>query len=389
MNPATSTRSYYPALDGLRGIAIILVICCHNLNFLPYFEWGWIGVDLFFVLSGFLITDILLKTREDKNFLQNFFIRRILRIFPLYYGILLVFFLVAPLFQNLVGQFNYYNSDQPMSWMHLQNWLYITHQKTSDVLLLNHFWSLSVEEQFYLLWPFVVFVVYSPRRLAQIVFLVLVVCILCRFSSWKIFGDGYTNFQFQYMTRVDGLCIGSLIAVWQFDPDTHAKKNLIRLGSTVLGLQLVLLVLSRTVLPGFPHFRFIGYTCIAVLFGMLIFFVIRRSNSFTKLILENPTIRYAGKISFGLYVYHWPILALFKIYVFDRLISEGYNYNAAYITVSCAALALTVIVSLLSYHLFEKKILALKAVMTSEGFFSRLWKRLVMFFNPSSANADH
>ncbi|MEI9808490.1 MAG: acyltransferase [Bacteroidota bacterium] len=86
-------RSYYPALDGLRGIAIILVLCCHNFNFLPHFELGWIGVDLFFVLSGFLITDILLRTKETKNFLQNFYIRRILRIFPLYYGALLLFFL--------------------------------------------------------------------------------------------------------------------------------------------------------------------------------------------------------------------------------------------------------------------------------------------------------
>ena len=389
MNPATSTKSYYPALDGLRGIAIILVICCHNFNFLPYFEWGWIGVDLFFVLSGFLITDILLKTRESKNFLQNFFIRRILRIFPLYYGTLLVFFLLAPLFQNLVGQFNYYTSDQPMSWMHLQNWLYITHQKTSDLLLLNHFWSLSVEEQFYLFWPFVVFVVFSTRRLAQIVFLVLVVCILSRFSSWMIFGDGYTNFQFQYMTRVDGLCIGSLIAIWQFDPDAQVKKNILRLGSTVAILQLVLFVLARTVLPGFPHFRFIGYTSIAVMFGMLVLFVTRRNNIYTKLFLENRFIRYTGRISFGLYVYHWPILALFKIYVFDRLIATGYAFNAASIMVSCSALLVTVIVSVLSYHLFEKKILALKDVMTSEGFFTRLWRRLLLFFNPSSANADH
>ena len=389
MNLATTTRSYYSALDGLRGVAILLVICCHNLNFIPYFSCGWIGVDLFFVLSGFLITDILLKRRESKNFLQNFFIRRILRIFPLYYGILLVFFLAAPLFQNLAGQVNYYNSDQPMSWMHLQNWLYITHQKTSDLLLLNHFWSLSVEEQFYLLWPFVVFVVYSPRHLAHIVFLVLIVCILSRFSSWMMFGEGYTNFNFQYMTRVDGLCVGSLIAIWHFDPVAQAKKNILRLASVVLGLQLVLFILAKTSFPGFPHFTFTGYTCIAVVFGMLVYFAIKKSNSFTRLFLENPALRYAGKISFGLYVYHWPILALFKIYILNRLVGNGYSYNSAYITVSVAALAVTLIVSVLSYHLFEKKILALKDVMTSEGFFTRLWRKLLLFFNPSSAGADH
>jgi len=76
MNPATANRSYYPALNGLRGVAIILVLCCHHLRFIPHFEFGWVGVDLFFVLSGFLITDILLKTKENKNFLSNFYIRR-------------------------------------------------------------------------------------------------------------------------------------------------------------------------------------------------------------------------------------------------------------------------------------------------------------------------
>src|SRR5512144_2577839 len=101
MKPTTSTRSYYPALDGLRGIAIILVICCHNFDFIPYLRFGWIGVDLFFVLSGFLITDILLQTRDDKNYLQNFYLRRILRIFPLYYGVLLLFFALAPALQAL------------------------------------------------------------------------------------------------------------------------------------------------------------------------------------------------------------------------------------------------------------------------------------------------
>ena len=121
MKPATPHRSYYPALDGLRGIAILLVICCHNFDFLPYFKFGWIGVDLFFVLSGFLITDILLKTRDTKHFLRNFYIRRILKIFPLYYGVVLLFFVIAPALQKLHVQTTYYQINQPMLWLHLQN----------------------------------------------------------------------------------------------------------------------------------------------------------------------------------------------------------------------------------------------------------------------------
>jgi peptidoglycan/LPS O-acetylase OafA/YrhL len=385
MNPTTSTMSYYPALDGLRGIAILLVLCCHNLNFLPHFEFGWVGVDLFFVLSGFLITDILLKARESKNFLQNFYIRRILKIFPLYYGVLLVFFLVAPFFQNLAVQCNYYNQDQPMSWMHLQNWLYITHQMPTDLMPLGHFWSLSVEEQFYFFWPFVVFVVHSTRHLKHIVYIILITCIASRFSSWLTFGNGYTNFYFQYMTRLDGLCIGSLIAIWRFSSYEQTKKYILRLGFVVLSIQLVLLVLAKTIFTNFPHFKFIGYTSIAAIFGIIIFYAIEKRNAFSKLLLENSFIQYIGKISYGLYVYHWPILVLFKIYLLDKLVIHGYSSNSAYITVSLTALAVTVPVSIASYHLFEKKILALKDVITSEGFFARVWKKLLLFFNTSSA----
>jgi peptidoglycan/LPS O-acetylase OafA/YrhL len=385
MNPATSTRSYYPALDGLRGMAILLVICCHNLSFLPHFEFGWVGVDLFFVLSGFLITDILLKTRESKNFLQNFFIRRILKIFPLYYGILLVFFLAAPFFQSLVVQYTYYNQDQPMSWLHLQNWLYITHEAPTDLMPLGHFWSLSVEEQFYLLWPFVVFVVSSTRYLKHIVYIILITCIFSRVSSWLIYGDGYTNFCFQYMTRLDGLCIGSLIAIWRFSYPDMARKNILRFGFIVLSIELVLFVLAKTALINFPHFRIIGYTSIAAMFGMIVLFAIEKRNAFSKFLLENSFIRYTGKISYGLYVYHVPILVLSKIFLLDKLTNKGYSYSSAYTIVSLAALAVTIPVSLASYYLFEKKILALKDIVTSDGFFERAWKKLLLFFNPSSA----
>ncbi|MBL0130273.1 MAG: acyltransferase [Chitinophagaceae bacterium] len=96
-----SNKKYYPALDGMRGIAILFVIFHHNFEFISYSFFGWLGVDLFFVLSGFLITDILLNTLNQQNFLRNFYIRRVLRIFPLFYLAILVFFIfIAQYFNN-------------------------------------------------------------------------------------------------------------------------------------------------------------------------------------------------------------------------------------------------------------------------------------------------
>ena len=384
MNPTTSTRSYFPALDGLRGIAILLVICCHNFDFLPYFEFGRVGVDLFFVLSGFLITDILLKTREKKNFLRNFYLRRVLKIFPVYYGALLLFFIIAPIFQNAQVQYNYYQSNQPFLWLHLQNWLQYIHIQPEDSMVLSHFWSLSVEAQFYLIWPLMVLVVTNTRLLSQILILVVVICVLARFSSWSYFGAGSANFYFQHITRLDGICIGSLIAIWRLSSYDQTKKRVLQLGLITLILQIILFAVSKTLVT-FPHFAFTGYTFIAASFGTIVFFAAEKRNFLSKIVLENAVIRFIGRISYGLFVFHWPILAMFKIYLLKNLADSGFSYQSGYLAISLLALATTVFISLISYYFFEKKILALKDVMTQDDFFARVWKKLLLFFYQSSA----
>src|SRR5450432_1712008 len=108
MTAEKPNRSYYPALDGLRGVAILMVVFLHNFGFMNYFFFGWLGVDLFFVLSGFLITDILLKTMGKPNFLRNFYMRRILRIFPLFYLLLVICFFILPNIPSLNFDMSYY-----------------------------------------------------------------------------------------------------------------------------------------------------------------------------------------------------------------------------------------------------------------------------------------
>src|SRR5690349_12365341 len=175
--PAISEKRL-PALDGLRGLAVLGVLIVHAkilLNTAPPFEnalrtlseFGAYGVDLFFVLSGFLITGILLDTRDSANYFRTFYARRFLRLFPIYYGYLLVIALVLPALHHAVRTSM---EDYGGSWgwylAYLSNWK--AGHGASDPFL-GHFWSLAVEEQFYLLWPAMIFLV--PRRMLAYFFL--------------------------------------------------------------------------------------------------------------------------------------------------------------------------------------------------------------------------
>ena len=154
------THTIIPALDGLRGIAILLVLIHHLTIYRPeggLDSWiaavplfGWCGVNLFFVLSGFLITGILLDTRDSPVFYRSFFARRVLRIFPLYYGVLFLGFVLAPL---LLPMPDAYGRHQLWLWTYLANFA-MPFGKGEPAF--SHFWSLCVEEQFYLVWPFLV-----------------------------------------------------------------------------------------------------------------------------------------------------------------------------------------------------------------------------------------
>ncbi|HEV8508404.1 MAG TPA: acyltransferase [Chitinophagaceae bacterium] len=381
MKATTVTRSYYPALDGLRGFAILGVLLQHNFSFLPVPRFGWVGVDLFFVLSGFLITDILLKTKEQKNFLPNFYIRRMLRIFPLYYGSLILFFSLAPLISQFKDQYSYYSANQGMLWMHLQNWLYIAKPKLDNHTVFSHFWSLSVEEQFYLVWPLMILGCNKAKRLVVLIYVALLGSILFRFTTWSYLGNGDTNFLLQYMTRIDGLCVGSLIAVWRTNSEQAGTKKVVRLGITFISLHAVAFIASKTIFPGVPHFTIFGYSTIAVCFGLLLNFLMEKRNRLTKFLFENRPIKGLGKISYGVYIYHWPIFVLFKVFVADRILQMGLLEN---IIISIGATSLAVLVSTLSYNLFERKILALRDVLTTENLVKRLRQKLLPLYKSAS-----
>jgi peptidoglycan/LPS O-acetylase OafA/YrhL len=355
----TASRPHYPALDGLRGTAILLVVFLHNFGFMKYFFFGWLGVDLFFVLSGFLITGILLDSLGKKHFLKNFYTRRVLRIFPVYYLVLAICLFLVPLLQSPSFDMRYYQGNAMWLVVFLQNWLYIFKQPTGSTMLL-HFWSLAVEEQFYLVWPAAIVFVRSPKKLLWIILAVLLTVMTGRYLLWSFHFDNLAYDSFYTFSRIDGICVGSMIAILLWVYPSFLKKFMPVIVLGLAALNFLMYFVNRNAEVRLPYLAFIGYTTFSVMFGFLVHEAVTGSSRIMRLIFENGLLRFFGKISYGLYVYHWPIFLVLSP-VFYQLFSPHFSSDkmavfASSLTVTIVAVAL----SYLSFHFFEKYFLGLK-----------------------------
>ena len=348
---ATPNRSYYPALDGLRGIAILLVVVYHNFGFVKETSFGWLGVDLFFVLSGYLITDILLKEVAKPHFLRNFYMRRVLRIFPLYYfSLVLLLFIVAPLTADRI-EWKYYQDNQFFLWTYLQNWLYIF-KDPGRAQILNHYWSLAVEEQFYIFWPLVILLLRKPKALLLFICILLLGVILFRFGLWMYKVENLAYYNLYTFTRIDGICIGCIVALLM-----HMKSNFI-------GKQTALIVLAFAAINflfyllnsfnefSFPYIGLVGYTTFAMLFGLLLHDAVTGETKIIGRMLNLPILKFFGRISYGFYIFHWPVYLLMGAYLLP-LITNDKNSAVAKISISVVATLVAIVISVLSRRYFE------------------------------------
>lgn len=341
---------HLPSLDGLRGIAILMVLWFHTFLYGAPITNGLIaklasvasvgqtGVDLFFVLSGFLITRILLASKNKSNFFINFYARRLLRIFPLYYGFLIIYFLVLPIWDG-----ERLDATQWWFWTYLQNVALTFEFPASGP---NHFWSLAVEEHFYLFWPLVVYR-FNDRQLYRVVGLLILVSI---FSRAILMHFHWGTFYFT-LCRVDGLAMGAYLALLERSNRLSQKR---RGFSAVLFLLGVVLGVLYLFLGGkaVAWIQLLKSSFIALAFTCTIGLILtlpleHRIHKFLQL----PFLTFTGKISYGLYV-----LQGIGFYLARRL---GF-YEHSFLLTLIGMLLINYIVAYTSYRFYETPFLKLK-----------------------------
>lgn len=337
------------ALDGLRGLAILLVILFHTFHFM----FGWCGVDLFFVLSGFLITGTLIESKNHPHYFSNFWIKRVLRIFPVYYIVLSVIIIPKVYFQ--VDTVSYTSWTY---WFYLQNWQYIIKGVFPDGRdTLNHFWSLAIEEQFYFIFPFIIR--YTRNKLMP--FLLVAFVFIGIAFRYYYFTNNNIGYYVGTFSRMDSLTMGALLAYFiRYNRVFLEKWTLALFYISVVYIGSVLM-LTQNMHFSNPYFAGAGFTFFALLFsGLLIFSLSDFKNNFFKGLLILKPLIFLGKISYGLYIYHW-ILYVFIKPPLERFIFSGFAHSiASKIATSAIIVTLSIILSYISFFYFERQVLKLK-----------------------------
>lgn len=316
---------------------------------------------MFFVLSGFLITDILLKTVNTPGYFKKFYAKRILRIFPLYYLSLVILLLLLPRLHGFPLDFSYYIHHQGWFWSYLQNWLFIFHDNGIQTTALQHFWSLAVEEQFYLCWPLLIFFVRKPRWLILVTGFLLLLVISTRLTLWLIYLKGFNYFGLYTFTRIDGLCIGSMLAVIQFSRSDFLKKYFTHIVFFLAGMNFLFFFFNRQHQFSLPYLAIVGYTTFAILFALLIYESVENKNRWITRILCFSLFRFFGKISYGLYIIHWPVYLIFSASAGQWIKNSWHLEDQTLQFVTSLLLTIfSIALSILSFYGFERYFLNMK-----------------------------
>ena len=338
-------RKYQPEIDGIRAIAVLSVVFYHlEYKFIP---GGFVGVDVFFVISGYLITRLLLKDAQSGNFsFKRFYLRRIRRLGPALLATLALTFLVSAVYLT-PGHFQRFSGAMVASVFSVSNFYFWFESgyfdASAELKPLLHTWSLSVEEQFYLVWPALIAVLaLRPRWMLPLVVLLLSVLSLLAARWFTAFEPSASFFLMPF--RVYEFGIGAGLALWQllWLPEHQARVNK-WLQEALCALGMALIAYSALAYSKATPFPDVNALVPCVGAALLIAFGQAR---YLGWLLRNPLSVWFGKISYSLYLVHWPIVVLYKHITFEDVVVGKTRI---------ALMVLTLICAVLLYELVEKR----------------------------------
>jgi peptidoglycan/LPS O-acetylase OafA/YrhL len=392
---AVPSERRIPELDGLRGIAVSMVLVWHFLGVMLAPELGYwakalrhvlifgrTGVDLFFVLSGFLIIGILVDQRQSSSLFSTFYARRSLRILPPYLMLFLAFWITV-----IVGVQNSVFGNQIPFWSHLtftQNWI-MALQNSYGPGGFSVTWSVAIEEQFYLLFPLII-ILTPPRRLHFTLIALAVISASVRMLVYLL--DPHNSFSPYVLTpcRLDALCAGGLIALlWRNDSCIRKLKSSRRMVTKRLlffasGILFLLLAIVRDI---DWHMYVWGHTYLTLLYGLALLVVLLSVDEQYSVGLRNRLLRGMGRLSYGLYLFH-PLILGSVFLVAGRPAGIASLFDAL---LALFAFATTIFICWVSYRFIEAPCIRLGARFRYES--ATISPKLDICINEDLAKRHH
>jgi peptidoglycan/LPS O-acetylase OafA/YrhL len=371
-----------PELDGIRGMAILLVIIFHfgfyvpkhinlaNVFYVLFTRMGWIGVDLFFVLSGFLITRILLNTKHSAHYFKSFYLRRALRILPIYYlGVFLFFDCLLPLahrtslpLAGVLASNSPGGLEQLWYWFHLSNWqsawgLY-------SLTPIGHFWSLAIEEQFYFVWPLVVLLCSESSLTVVCTVLILVSAGLRCLPVFQAIQVMHPEFIYRLTPfRIEPLLFGAILAI--AEARRLFGESAKRWGPLLLAIGCIGMI-GAVLISGSPLYNSrsmstFGLTAVAIACFSIVLFGIRNSGSalLGSRVLRSPLLAQCGKYSYAMYIFQTPFQYLLPLKTISRSVPYLDGFLASMLSI-LLGIGLSYAAARCSWALIEQRFLRLK-----------------------------